>query len=99
MEKITDKQVKKVVVIYDCSEFSSDTYKVEGYSATFCAERWDDNRYLARYDRFSEAVSDMLQHLSVEDCDLIRDATQSRLRCGRRGTVRRNCDQSSDSRR
>ncbi len=25
MEKITDKQVKKVEVIYDCSEFSSDT--------------------------------------------------------------------------
>ena len=43
------------------------------YSATFYAERWDDNRYLARYDRFSEAVSDMLQHLSVEDCDLIKD--------------------------
>ena len=44
MEKITDKQVKKVEVIYDCSEFSSDTYTVEGYSATFYAERWDDNR-------------------------------------------------------
>ena len=42
MEKITDKQVKKVEVIYDCSEFSSDTYTVKGYSATFYAERWDD---------------------------------------------------------
>ena len=73
MEKITDKQVKKVEVIYDCSEFSRDTYTVKGYSATFHAERWDDNRYLARYDRFSEAVSHMLQHLSVEDCDLIKD--------------------------
>ncbi len=48
MEKITDKQVKKVEVIFDCSEFSSDTYMVKGYSATFYAERWDDNRYLAR---------------------------------------------------
>ena len=44
MEKITDKQVKKVEVIFDCSEFSSDTYMVKGYSATFYAERWDDNR-------------------------------------------------------
>ena len=73
MEKITDKQVKKAEVIYDCSEFSRDTYKIEGYSATFHAERWDDNRYLARYESVSEAISDMLQHLSVEDCDLVKD--------------------------
>ena len=31
MEKITDKQVKKVEVIFDCSEFSSDTYMVKGF--------------------------------------------------------------------
>ena len=37
----------------------------ECYSATFHADRWDDNRYLARYDRFSEAVSEMLQLASA----------------------------------
>ena len=71
--KITKAQVKSVRVIYDCSEFSRDTYKVKGYSATFQAERWDDNRYLADYVRLSDAVADIVQHRSEKDVDLIKD--------------------------